>query len=288
MTKVKKWDSFKNAFVVTRHRSASPQRSSPLPTDSLPADNRPRDTRHAAPAVEVNRNKSFLDKFRRVKRDRSNSPAEALRDEEKAPRPLSEDVNYSQTQQKLTAALVDPPMAVSVPNSPLARKRTENGVAREERASLSPVPHSSQTPAGSSAATSPVSTPEHKPEREPATPSPPKLTSTPAAVQKDKPSPPPRVSSATPRPPVSDNSKLSPRHYSKKKLPSPPSPLASEENPLPEVLTKPLVWEEVKATLDSLEDKEPLFSDTLPPRDEPWMEKETPIEQLREFLAICP
>ena len=74
-----------------------------------------------------------------------------------------------------------------------------------------------------------------------------------------------------------------------KKHPTPPSPLASEESPIPEILTKHLVWDEVKVLLDSMQDSELLFpDDSLPPRDEPWVEKETPVDQLREFLAVCP
>ena len=64
--------------------------------------------------------------------------------------------------------------------------------------------------------------------------------------------------------------------------------LASDES-LPEFLTQRLAWDNIKEMLESLpENSERLFSDTaLPPEDEPWMEKDTPLEQLREFLAIC-
>ena len=278
INKVKKWDSFKNAFHI--HRSVSPQRSSPSPspTATLPTDSLP-------PATEVVRNKSFLDKFKRIKRDRSNSAERRtaeLRNEEKVTRPLSENVSLSQNQQQLVAALVDPPIAVSVPNSPLSRKRQKSSpVGGRKRGSLSP---GQQTP-GSGGAT-PRSTPERSTEP---SPSPPRHTSTPMTIAKKDVSPsPPRVVFATP-PPPGDNSKLSPGRQHMKKQPTPPSPLASEEIPIPEILTKHLVWDEVKVLLDSMQDSEPLFpDDSLSPRDEPWVEKETPIDQLREFLAVCP
>ena len=69
----------------------------------------------------------------------------------------------------------------------------------------------------------------------------------------------------------------------------PTSPTPNEE-PLPEILTQTLAWDDIKQMLESLpEDSESLFpeSDTLPPEHESWMDKDTPIEQLREFLAIC-
>ena len=277
MTKVKKWDSFKNTFLITRNRSASPQHSAPPPTTSLPPDTR-------TTVAEVSRNKSFLDKFKRVKRDRSHSsgrgPA-ALKEEEKAARPLSEEMKYSQEQHKLVAALVDPPTAVSVPNSPLSRKRQLSGPVRSDRSSLSPAPQSS---GGSSGGNTPRSiTPERAIEEGP---SPPRLTSTPMTTKENSPSPTrPKVTFATPRPLVNDSSR---RQHAKKKQTSPLSPLAAEEPALPEILTKPLVWDEVKVLLESLEEHEPLFSDSLLPRDEPWNEGETPIDQLREFLAVCP
>ena len=73
----------------------------------------------------------------------------------------------------------------------------------------------------------------------------------------------------------------------KKETPSPVSQPA-DDKALPKILTQPLAWDEIQETLASLhEDSKPLFTDMLPPEDEPWMEKDTPIEQLREFLAIC-
>jgi hypothetical protein len=271
--KVKKWDSFKNAFHI--HRSVSPQRSNPIPSVSVPTE----DTQ--VPVADVVRNKSFLDKFRRIKRDRSNSAERRtaeLRDQEK--RPLSEDVSYSQNKQQLVAALTDPPVAVSVPNSPLSRKKS-SPVGGRKRKSFSP---GSQTPGGdSSGGLTPRSTPERS------TPDPsPRHTSTPMTATKDMTPSPPKVTLATPRPPVNNSTKLSP-HRETKKLPTPPSPLASNETPIPEIFTKPLVWDEVKVLLDSTQDSEHLFpEDSLFPRDEPWMEKESPIDQLREFLAVCP
>lgn len=217
----------------------------------------------------MTRNKSFLDKFKRVKRDRSNSPRTgrreaALKDEDKATRPHSED--YSR-KQELAVALVDPPTAISVPNSPLTRKRT-NSKTREERTSLSPSPYQTPTP-GSSGNTSPAGTPERKPKPPLSTPSPPQHTSAP--LQPAEPSSPPR------------------RQQAKKQLS--PSPLiqhpVTEERAIPEILTQHTFWDDLKTLLDSADDSQPLFPDSLPPQDEPWMEKDTPIEQLREFLAVC-
>ena len=279
VNKVKKWDSFKNTFLITRHRSSSPQPSAPSHTMSLPPA-----IQTAAP--EVSRNKSFLNKFRKVKRDRSSStgrnPA-ALKEEEKAARPLSEEMTYSQEQQKLVAALVDPPVAVSVPNSPLSRKRQMSGPVRSERSSLSPTP--APTPGTSSGRTTPRSTPDRELKHEP---SPPRLTSTPMTTEKETtPSPThSKVTFATPRPLVTESAKQ--HQPGLRKQSSPISPLASEENALPDILTKPLVWDELKVLLDSIEEGKPLFTESLPPRDEPWAERESPIDQLREFLAVCP
>ena len=272
--KVKKWDSFKNTFHI--HRSVSPQRSNPTPSAAVLTTE---DTQ--VPMADV-RNKSFLDKFRRIKRDRSNSAERRtaeLRDQEK--RPLSEVVSYSQNKHQLVAALADPPVAVSVPNSPLSRKKS-SPVGGRKRKSFSP---GSQTPGGESSG---GLTPRSTPERSTPESSPPRHTSTPMTATKDVPPSPPKVAFATPQPPVNDSTKLSPPRKIKK-LPTPPSPLASDETPIPEIFTKPLVWDEVKVLLDSTQDSEPLFpEDSLPPRDEPWMEKESPIDQLREFLAVCP
>ena len=308
IAKVKKWDSFKNAFAI-RHRSASPQRSLDFPTSSLPADTKKK--------VEVTRNRSFLEKLK-LKRDRSESPSGvkrggvALRSPEEKkdslPRPLSENVHYSQ---QLQTRIVDPPTAVSVPNTPLAKKRQEDN-AQEE--SLTP---STQTPGGSSGPSlegtpepnvkytpSPKHTsvpvvadkktpPESKtpvismtpPVTSKDTSSAPKHTSTPIAA--DKGTPPKGDSSpviiAKPRPLV--NSPKTRRENVKK--PTLPTP---DEGALPEILTQTLAWDDIKQMLESLpEESKSLFpeSDTLSPEQESWMDKDTPIEQLREFLAIC-
>ena len=276
----------------------SPQRSNPLPdaTASLPANTKQ--------SVEVNRNKSFLDKFKRIKRDRSHSPAEGgsreaelRRKDKEAARPYSED--FSKNQDKLVPGLVDPPTAVSVPNSPLTRKRQEmisSSKAREERSSLSPAPHVSQTPSsggGSSGAPSPDRTPPRRsqtPEKPlVAAPSPPRHTSTPIINEPTATSKVEEEKTATvfakPRPLVPPT-----RPQGKKQSTPGPSPLAhpATERAVPEILTQHLLWEDVRTVLESLEPSQPLFpSETLPSQDEPWMERDTSIEQLREFLAVC-
>ena len=275
VNKVKKWDSFKTTFRI--HRSVSPQPSNPTPAPSQDSH---------VPVSDPVRNKSFLDKFRRIKRDRSNSAERRtaeLRDQEKTIRPLSEDGSYSQNQQQLVAALVDPPVAVSVPNSPLSRKRQKTSpVSIRKHKSFSP---GSRTPGDSSGGATPRSTPE----RSTPEPSSPRHASTPmTTTTEDVPPSPPRITFATPRPLVNDSTKLSPRRNIKKQ-PTPPSPLASDETPIPDIFTKPLVWDDVKLLLDSTQDTEPLFlEESLSPRDEPWAEKESPVDQLREFLAVCP
>lgn len=273
VTKVKRWDSFKNAFTITRHRSVSPQHS-------LPADTKVNVEREEA----VTRNKSFLDKFRRVKpRETTTNRGRGayLKEEEKA-RPLSEDILSSE--QHLKAGLFDPPVAVSVPNTPLASKRQDQFPTQRERASLSPSPRTTQTPVSSSG---PSLQGSPEPSTEPAImPSPPRHTSTPVTVNKTPPEGKPQVTFAIPRP----LTKHSPPRTQNVKPTKKESPLAqsSTSDTLPEILRQPVAWDEIQETLASLhEDTGPLFPDTLPPEDEPWMEKDTPMEQLREFLAVC-
>ena len=279
IAKVKKWDSFKGAFAI-RHRSASPQRSLDLPTASLPADVKKK--------VEVSRNRSFLEKLG-IKRDRSESPSSrrrsgvALRSPEEKkdslPRPLSENVHYIQQQTQLQARLVDPPTAISVPNTPLAKKRQED-VGHDEQTSQTP---STQTPGGSSGP-SLEGTPEPVVKD---TSSVPKHTSTPMVADKETPpnreSPP--VIFAKPRPLVKNSNKSPKTRQQNMKKPTLSTP---DEGALPEILTQPLAWDDIKQMLASLpEESGPLFVDTLPPEQESWMDKDTPIEQLREFLAVC-
>ena len=275
VAKVKKWDSFKNAFAITRHRSVSPQRSLPP------------DTKVNVEAEEpVSRNKSFLDKFRRVKpRDppQERGRGADLKEAEKT-RPFSEDILYSE--QQLKVGLFDPPAAVSVPTTPVASKRQEEFPTQNERASLSPSPHPTQTPGSS---TGPSLRGSREPSTEPAMPSPPRHTSTPVTVNKTPPTASdgkPSVTFAKPKP-LTEHSPPQTQNVKPVKKQSPLAQSAASDT-LPEILRQPLAWDEIQETLASLhEDTGPLFPDTLPPEDEPWMEKDTPMEQLREFLAVC-
>ena len=57
---------------------------------------------------------------------------------------------------------------------------------------------------------------------------------------------------------------------------------------LPDILEEKLAWDEIKEMLESLPERvEQLSYDELPSEDETWLEKDSPIEQLREFLAVC-
>lgn len=63
---------------------------------------------------------------------------------------------------------------------------------------------------------------------------------------------------------------------------------ASSSSILPDILEEKYAWDEIKEMLESLpETTEHLSYDELPSEDETWLEKDTPIEQLREFLAVC-
>lgn len=216
----------------------------------------------------MTRNKSFLDRFKRIKRERSNSSGrEEKRDS--LPRPLS--LRSEDTQ--LRASLVDPPTAVSVPTTPLSKKRQRE----KEAASHSPSP-ATQTPGANSIDPSPQSTPEHRIEDDPKHVSTPEKEAAPVFAK-----PKPLVKGPKPIPP--ERQKKSPKRN--KESSSSVSQPPSDDN-LPEILTHQLAWDSIKEMLEALpEESERLFPDTLPPEDEPWMEKDAPIEQLREFLAVC-
>lgn len=217
----------------------------------------------------MTRNKSFLDRFKRIKR--SNSPSgTAAGKKDSLPRPLSLRTEDTPSLQ-LPGGVADPPTAVSVPNTPLAKKRE-----REEKdPTHSPSP-AIQTPRGNSIDPSPQSTPEHRVEDTPKHVNTPEKESEAVFVK-----PKPLVKGPKPIPP--ERQKKSP-----KKNKESSSILSSDTTTLPEILTQQLAWDSIKEMLEALpENSEQLFPDTLPPEDEPWTEKDTPIEQLREFLAIC-
>lgn len=220
----------------------------------------------------MTRNKSFLDRFKRIKRERSDSPSGKADKRDSLPRPLSlrsEDTPSLQ----LRASMVDPPTAVSVPTTPLSKKRQRE----KEAASHSPSP-ATQTPRANSIDPSPQSTPEHRIEDAPKHVSTPETEAAPIFAK-----PKPLVKGPKPIPP--ERVKKSPKRN--KESSSSVSQPASDDA-LPEILTQQLAWDTIKEMLEALpEESEQLFPDTLPPEDEPWMEKDTPIEQLREFLAIC-
>ena len=255
-------------------------------------------------------NKSFFDRFKRGRRDNSESPSHlpggiALRSPEEKkkdfPRPLSlrtEDMRSS----RLRKEVEDPPTAVSVPNTPLTKKREESGDT--EIPGLSPSPYSEQTP-GSSLGPSPLSSPEHTIVENKIYSSPPAHASTSVATETEKEAPgekPPVFAkpktiakeSSQSRPVPPPRLKKSPSKTSSQQSSTSlvqPQSTAADNEALPEILTQQLVWDEIREMLKALPEEEEeavrLFPDTLPPEDEPWMERETPIEQLREFLAVC-
>ena len=57
---------------------------------------------------------------------------------------------------------------------------------------------------------------------------------------------------------------------------------------LPNILEEKFAWDEIKEMLESLPERvEQLSYDELPSEDETWLEKDSPIDQLREFIAVC-
>ena len=263
---MKKWDSFRNAFSIQPRKSSQ---ASPEPAE-------PRKK------ADVSRNKSFFDRFRR---NRSKSPAPANRKNSDVPggevrvglrhsergqssRPLSarsEDVPASHLYPP------DVPVTVSLPTTPLTAKKdyeTTENITHSPSSSL-------KTP--ESNVSSALSSPEHLPKFD----SSPVHTSTPAPKQESspgskkdavgkssppKPKPPPRIKRST--------SKMKQQ--------------TSTSSILPDILEEKLAWDEIKEMLESLPERvEQLSYDELPSEDETWLEKDSPIEQLREFLAVC-
>lgn len=264
---MKKWDSFRNVFSIqSRSRSQEPE----------PAEARKK--------ADVTRNKSFFDRFRR--RNRSRSPATAYRktsdisggevqvalrhsERGQSSRPMSarsEDVPTSYLHPP------DVPVTVSLPNTPLTAKKEDYETT--ENLSPDPSPSSSLRTPGSNVSSA-ISTPEHLPNFDPS----PVHTSTPAPKQESSPGSKEAAVESSPSKP-----KPPPRT---KKSTSKMKQQASSSSILPDILEEKYAWDEIKEMLESLpETTEHLSYDELPSEDETWLEKDTPIEQLREFLAV--
>lgn len=248
--KVKRWDSLKNSFAVSKH----PSQEEEVPTAHATG----RRGKKGKSPKKVARNTSFMERLRqRVQKSPSpgrdqppsgyvHFPGAALAPPKQRPTSaLSEDLTVTTSLEVYGGE--PPPSPRSLPATPLSKKREQ----REQYSS----------PEHESVPTSPLAVTEIKAVSSP-------------SPENTKPAPPVKkvVFTPEPSPPVT-------------RVTVPVKPV---EAPVPEFLQRRFVFDDIRDFLDSLPERteEPSY-EQLPPEEETWLDKPTGVEQLREFLAVC-
>ena len=284
--KLKKWESFKNVLSI------APQNR----VHSIPQETKT--------SAAVKRNQSFFDRLKRSKsRSRSKSPSPSSsggvvykRNSRSPGRSLSpRPVSLQSDDMPPNLYLPDVPVTMSLPATPLIQKKDDLETEKEVEVAvnISSTNLLVKAPVTESHVSSAICTSEHQQASElPSDPSS-KASFGDHDVLVETETPVPTEATSPPRegtPPLTES--LSPQTKSPSRTRGNTSEvrlLEPSTHELPEILMERTIWDEIRETLEALpEQNEELSYEELPAEKETWLEKDTPIEQLREFLAVCP